>query len=201
MIQALAFYFFAGILLTSSALVISVRNPVHSVLFLIVAFFNAASLFFMIGAEYVAFILIIVYVGALAVLFLFVVMMLDVDFSAFRKEVIRYAPLGLLIGGVLLAEICMLYFSWADRGHIFVASAVEPAAGDNNTEAIGKVLYTDFAFPFQIAGVILLAAMVGVIVLAHRVRPGIKRQNPSEQVSIKREDVIEIKKVTPGTGV
>jgi NADH-quinone oxidoreductase subunit J len=199
MIQVLAFYLFAGVLLASAVMVITVRNPVHSVLFLIMAFFNAAGLFVLMGAEFVAFILVIVYVGAVAVLFLFVVMMLDIDFANLRKGALQYMPAGIAIGAVLLTEFIMLYLSWPAAAGTVVA-APEPQ-GLTNTEAIGRVLYTDFVYPFQISGLILLAAMIGAIVLTHRVRPDVRRQKVGDQLSVRREGAVEIKKVTPGTGV
>jgi NADH-quinone oxidoreductase subunit J len=201
MIEALTFYLFAGVLLTSALLVITVRNPVYSVLFLIVAFFNAAGLFVLIGAEFVAFILVIVYVGAVAVLFLFVVMMLDIDFADLRKGAGKYLALGLLTGAVLLSELFMLFLSWPEDSKILTKAASPMPEGVTNTEALGNILYTDFVYVFQIAGLVLLSAMIGAIVLTHRRRPDVRRQNVSDQTSVRREDVIEIRKVTPGTGV
>ncbi|NCC22554.1 MAG: NADH-quinone oxidoreductase subunit J [Alphaproteobacteria bacterium] len=201
MIQALAFYLFAGILLVSGVLVISARNPVYSVLFLILGFFNAAGLFVLLGAEFVAFILVIVYVGAVAVLFLFVVMMLDIDFSHLRKGALQYVPLGGLLGTVLLAELFLLFGAWQKDdipGEVLTSPVPEGVA---NTEALGAILYTEYVYPFQVAGLILLVAMIGAIVLTHRVRPDVRRQKVGEQIAVRREDVVEIRKVTPGTGV
>jgi NADH-quinone oxidoreductase subunit J len=202
MIEVFAFYLFATVLVLSSLMVITAKNPVHSVLFLILAFFNSAGLFILLGAEFVAMILVIVYVGAVAVLFLFVVMMLDINFQDLRKGAMQYIPIGLLTGGVLLAELFALFGAW-----VFA-----PGAGDNrevpilndditNTDALGRVLYTDYIFVFQVSGLILLVAMIGAIVLTHRVRPGVRKQKISDQVATDVKDVIEIKKVTPETGV
>lgn len=196
MLQALAFYLFAFFTLFSAAMVISARNPVHSVLFLILAFFNGAGLFILLGAEFVAMILVIVYVGAVAVLFLFVVMMLDVSFTGLRQGAMRYVPLGVLLGGILLAELTFLYAVWRP----------EPAApllesDITNTEALGRLLYTEYVYAFQAAGLILLVAMIGAIVLTHRKRPGVRRQNVSDQQARTREESMELHKVTPGTGV
>jgi len=201
MIQAFAFYLFAGVLVLSALMVISARNPVHSVLFLILGFFNAAGLFILLGAEFIAMILVIVYVGAVAVLFLFVVMMLDVSFGALRKGAMEYVPLGVLIGGVLLAELFILYGAWqfapdvaANRGAVITDSVT-------NTEALGAILYTDYIFAFQTAGLILLVSMIGAIVLTLRTRGGVRKQNVGDQFARKPEDAMEVRKVTPGTGV
>ncbi len=202
-IQALAFYLFAGILILSALMVITARNPVHSVLFLILAFFNAAGLFVLLGAEFVAMILVIVYVGAVAVLFLFVVMMLDISFADLRKGAMQFVPIGLAIGGVLLAELFFVYSAWQ-----FAPSVLENAAapvsgfeGLSNARSIGQILYTDYVLPFQIAGLILFVAMVGAIVLTLRTRPGVRKQRVSDQHKMTPEGAMEIQKVTPGTGV
>src|ERR1044072_543043 len=162
MLQALAFYFFSAILIASAVVVIAARNPVHSVLFLILAFFNAAGLFVLLGAEFLAMILIIVYVGAVAVLFLFVVMMLDVDFAELKAGFIKNAPVGLLVGGIVLAELILLFV-----GRGFGLGAAHPAAaaaaGVSNTRALGLVLYTRYVYYFEVAGLILLVAMIGAI--------------------------------------
>jgi NADH-quinone oxidoreductase subunit J len=201
MIASLAFYLFAFVLILSALLVISARNPVHAVLFLILAFFNAAGLFVLLGAEFIAFILAIVYVGAVAVLFLFVVMMLDVSFASLRKGAMQYVPLGLVIGAVLLAEMGMMMAAW-DQTHIVLAGAATKLPADiSNTHALGRVLYTYYALPFQIAGLVLLVAMIGAIVLTLRVRGGVLRQKISEQVGVKRADVVELRKVQSGLGV
>ncbi len=202
MVQALAFYLFAGIILLSSFMVITARNPVHSVLFLILAFFNSAGLFILLGAEFIALLMVIVYVGAVAVLFLFVVMMLDISFADLRKGAMQYVPMGLIIGGVLLAELVFMYGAWSFAPEsVANAASPTPAPADiPNTEALGQVLYTQYVYPFQIAGLILFVAMVGAIVLTHRTRPGVRRQNIAEQHTRKPEDVLSIKKVTPRTG-
>lgn len=197
LIPTITFYAFATILVLSALAVITVRNPVHSVLCLILAFFNAAGLFVMLGAEFVAMILVIVYVGAVAVLFLFVVMMLDIDFAKLRSQVAKYAPLGLLLGLVLLTELALLFKS------VFGVSAFpQHAVGEvENTKALGAVLYTDYVVVFQTAGLILLVAMIGAIVLTLRHRPGVRRQKISEQLSRTKDETIEIQKITPGSGL
>lgn len=201
MIAALAFYLFAFVLILSGLLVISAKNPVHSVLFLILAFFNASGLFVLLGAEFVAFILAIVYVGAVAVLFLFVVMMLDISFADLRKGAMQYVPLGIIIGAVLLVEMGMMMATW-DVTHVVLADAAMKITDNvSNTHALGRVLYTYYALPFQVAGVILLVAMIGAICLTLRVRSGTLRQNISDQVAIKREEVVELRKVQSGQGV
>lgn len=202
MLHALAFYLFAGILVFSALMVISARNPVHSVLFLILAFFNSAGLFVLLGAEFIAMIMVIVYVGAVAVLFLFVVMMLDISFADLRKGAMQYVPLGLIIGGVLLTELFVLYKSWAltDLMKEHLSNPI-PSQAITNTEAIGNLLYTDYIFAFETAGLILLVAMIGAIVLTLRKRKGVRRQNVGDQYARRPEDVLEIKKVTPNTGV
>lgn len=203
MLTALAFYLFASVVLMSAIMVITARNPVHSVLFLILAFFNASGLFVLLGAEFIAMILVIVYVGAVAVLFLFVVMMLDMDFKNLRKGAMQYVPMGIVIGGVLLAELITIFSAWkfapdADQN---LAVPFKEEGGLTNTEALGQVLYTDYVFAFQVSGLILLVAMIGAIVLTLRHRDGVRRQVVSKQQTRKREDVLEVKKVTPRTGV
>lgn len=203
MISALAFYLFAFITLFSAIMVIAARNPVHSVLFLILAFFNSAGLFVLLGAEFIAMILVIVYVGAVAVLFLFVVMMLDINFENLRKGAMKYVPVGLLAGGILLAELIVVFAGWQfSKGAPANMAAPTPDAKEiTNTEALGRILYTDYIYAFQVAGLILLVAMIGAIVLTHRRRPGVRKQLVSEQQARTREESMEIKKVTPGTGV
>lgn len=203
MISALAFYMFSLVTLLSATMVITAKNPVHSVLFLILAFFNSAGLFVLLGAEFIAMILVIVYVGAVAVLFLFVVMMLDISFADLRKGAMQYVPVGLLAGGVLLAELITVFIGWtfSDKSAGNLASPTPDAAEVTNTEALGRILYTDYIFAFQVAGLILLVAMIGAIVLTHRRRPGVRKQNVVEQQNRKREDAMEIQKVTPGTGI
>ncbi len=201
-IEALAFYALAGILTLSGLMVITVKNPVHSVLFLILGFFNAAGLFVLLGAEFIAMILVIVYVGAVAVLFLFVVMMLDINFNDLRKGAMQYVPIGLIIGAVLLTELVLVYKAWQFAPQIAenMASPVANYAGLTNTEALGHILYTDYVYPFQIAGLILFVAMIGAIVLTHRTRPGVRKQSVASQQARKASDVLEIKKVETGAG-
>jgi NADH-quinone oxidoreductase subunit J len=202
MVQALAFYMFAAVLVASAVMVITARNPVHSVLFLILGFFNAAGLFVLLGAEFIAFILVIVYVGAVAVLFLFVVMMLDISFADMRKGAMQYVPLGLLLGAVLLTELVTMYGAWTFAPQA-TAGTLESATpeGIDNTQALGMVLYTDYLFVFQTAGLILLVAMIGAIVLTHRRRPDVRRQNISAQNARKPSEAMEVKKVVTGQGV
>ncbi|MCB1720587.1 MAG: NADH-quinone oxidoreductase subunit J [Rhodospirillales bacterium] len=201
-IQALAFYLFAGILTLSALMVITARNPVHSVLFLILAFFNSAGLFILLGAEFVGMIMVIVYVGAVAVLFLFVVMMLDISFADLRKGAMQYVPMGLLIGAVLLSELVLVYGAWSFVPGVEqnLATPILRFDGATNAESLGQVLYTDYILAFQLAGLILFVAMIGAIVLTLRARPGLRKQSVAAQHQRKREDVLEIHKVTPGTG-
>lgn len=203
MIASLAFYLFAAIVLISAVMVITARNPVHSVLFLILAFFNAAGLFILLGAEFIAMILVIVYVGAVAVLFLFVVMMLDISFADLRKGAMQYVPVGLIVGGVLLAELITMFAGWyfADSAPVNLMSPTPEIAEVTNTEALGRILYTDYLFAFQVSGLILLVAMIGAIILTHRKRPGVRKQNVVVQQNRTREEAMEIQKVTPGSGV
>ena len=202
-LQAISFYAFAAVTVAAGVMVISARNPVHSVLFLILAFFNAAGLFVLMGAEFIAMILVIVYVGAVAVLFLFVVMMLDINFVELRQGFLQYLPIGALVGLVLLAELVLILGSWMvapDPGSR--AAAPAPAMTETtNTHAIGQVLYTDYIYLFQAAGLILLIAMIGAIVLTLRSREGVKRQKISAQVSRTREESVEVRHVEPGSGV
>ncbi|MFN3348530.1 NADH-quinone oxidoreductase subunit J [Pseudorhodoplanes sp.] len=201
MIAALFFYLFAATCVASALMVIASRNPVHSVLFLILAFVNAAGLFLLLGAEFLAMILVVVYVGAVAVLFLFVVMMLDVDFAELREGFLQYLPVGGLIGIVLLVEILLVVGAWAIGGAApRVVSAPIPASV-TNTEAIGLVLYTKYIYFFQAAGLVLLVAMIGAIVLTLRHKEGVKRQNISDQVARTPATAIEIRKVRPGQGL
>lgn len=200
MIQGLTFYLFSGILVLSAIMVISARNPVHSVLFLILAFFNAAGLFVLLGAEFIAMILVIVYVGAVAVLFLFVVMMLDISFADLRKGAMQFAPIGLLIGIALLAELVIAYSAWS-VGAAPQEPVTSAAVQVENTKALGAVLYTRYIYAFQVSGLILLVAMIGAIVLTHRSRPGVRRQNVAGQQARTREEAMEIRKVTPETGI
>jgi NADH-quinone oxidoreductase subunit J len=199
MIAAIAFYLFSFIMIASAVMVVAARNPVHSVLFLILAFFNAAALFVLLGAEFLAMILVVVYVGAVAVLFLFVVMMLDIDFAALRQGFLQYLPLGGLIGVILLAELSMVLGAWVFGGSLRTATHTLPM-GVSNTEALGHILYTDYIFYFQTAGLILLVAMIGAIVLTLRSRPGVRRQSVARQVARRPADAIEMVDIKPGQG-
>lgn len=194
------FYALAAVLLFSGLMVITARNPVHSVLFLILAFFNAAGLFLLMGAEFLAAILVIVYVGAVAVLFLFVVMMLDIDFAALRRGAARHLPIGLIVAGMLATEIIMLAMSW-QVGTGASEHTASVAHYGNNTAELGNVLYTQYLLPFQVAGLVLLVAMIGAIVLTHRERPGVRRQQVAAQNSRKPSDVIKINPVESGKGI
>jgi len=203
-LQAIMFYLFAAVAIASGVMVVSARNPVHSVLFLILAFFNAAGLFVLMGAEFLAMILVVVYVGAVAVLFLFVVMMLDIDFVRLRSGAIRYLPIGALIGIVLLAELVLVFGSWAIAPSIAGLKAAPIAAGAasvTNTRALGGLLYTRYIFAFQTAGLILLVAMIGAIVLTLRQRTGVRRQSIAAQLARTRAESIEIVKVPLGSPV
>ena len=180
MITILAFYLFATLMVTSALLVIFARNPVHSVLWLIVAFFNAAGLMLLLGAEFIAMLLVIVYVGAVAVLFLFIVMMLDVDFAALRSGFSRNLPFGLLLALVLLAEMIIAVAAW--KAGPVTAGVTPPVVNQPNIVALGELLYSRFLMPFEIAGLILLVAMIGAIVLTHRSRPGVRGQNIRRQI-------------------
>lgn len=198
-VQALAFYVFAAVATAAGVMVISARNPVHSVLFLILAFFNAAGLFVLLGAEFLAMLLVVVYVGAVAVLFLFVVMMLDINFAELREGFLQYLPIGALVGIVLLAELALVGGSW-------VLSEGAPGGSPlpvldektTNTHALGHVLYTDYIYLFQAAGLVLLVAMIGAIVLTHRKRTGVHKQRIATQIDRRREDTIEVVKVPAG---
>ncbi len=201
MIQAIVFYLFAGIMVASGAMVVSARNPVHSVLFLILAFFNAAGLFVLIGAEFVAMILIVVYVGAVLVLFLFVVMMLDVDFAELRQGFLQYLPVGVLVGVVFLAELLLVVGAWVIGPGMPQAISSPIPATITNTEALGRVLYTQYVYYFQAAGLVLLVAMIGAIVLTLRHRPSVKRQNISDQVARTKETAMEVRQVKSGQGL
>ena len=202
-LAALFFYLFAGVCVASAFMVIAAKNPVHSVLFLILAFVNAAGLFVMLGAEFLAMILIVVYVGAVAVLFLFVVMMLDVDFAELRQGFLSYLPVGALVGVVVLIELLLVVGTWVIGPGIpkAITSPIPPIETVTNTEALGRVLYTTYVYYFQAAGLVLLVAMVGAIVLTLRHRVPVKRQNPSVQVARTRATAIDIVKVTPGQGL
>lgn len=201
MIANILFYVFSAVLLTSAVLVVSARNPVHAVLFLVLCFFNAAGLFILLGAEFIAFILAIVYVGAVAVLFLFVVMMLDINFREMRKGFKRYLPVGATVGIIIVAQLVLVMSAWIiDPQGLSPRTELTP---DNieNTRAIGQLLYTKYFYPFQVSGLILLVAMIGAIVLTLRDRKDARRQRVSQQMNRKISDVIEIKKVQSGESV
>ena len=200
-VQALSFYLFAAVAVASGIMVIGARNPVHSVLFLILAFFNSAGLFVLMGAEFLAMILVVVYVGAVAVLFLFVVMMLDINFVALREGFLRYLPIGAPIGLILLIELVLVFGAWAVAPSAQQLAAVPMRPDITNTEALGRVLYTDYLYLFQTAGLILLVAMIGAIVLTLRQREGVRRQKIAAQVSRRRADTIEVKDVPTGSGI
>jgi len=199
---AFAFYLFAGLLLTSGLMVITAKNPVHSVLWLILAFFNAAGLFILLGAEFLAMLLVIVYVGAVAVLFLFVVMMLDIDFKALQRGALKNLPLGLAVSGVILAEVLLVASGWtAGQGVIVHEALAGPPPGMTNTQWIGSQLYTRYFFVFSMSGLILLAAMIGAIVLTHRRRVGNKRQDIGLQVARTPAGTLGVGKTPVGQGV
>ncbi len=202
MIASIAFYLMATVTVVAALLVVTARNPVHSVLWLILAFFSAAGLFVLMGAEFLAMLLVVVYVGAVAVLFLFVVMMLDVDFVRLREGYARYLPLAAIVAGVLLAEMIMITLAVVQGG--VAADAAGPAvatADQTNIEAIGRVLYTDYVYFFQAAGIVLLVAMIGAITLTLRHKPGIKRQKVDKQVGREAGKAMEIKSIPTGQGI
>ena len=201
MLQAIAFSAFSLIMILAALAVVTARNPVHSVLFLILTFFNAAALFVLLGAEFLAMILVVVYVGAVAVLFLFVVMMLDIDFAELKRGSLQFLPLGGGVGLLLAGELVLLMsFSWqlgpVARGHL--AAAVPTNV--SNTAAIGRILYTDYIYYFQIAGLVLLVAMIGAIVLTLRHRPGVRRQKISRQTARTPAMAVEMVDIKPGEG-
>lgn len=202
-VATLFFYLFSAVMLASAVMVISSRNPVHSVLFLILAFFNAAGLFILLGAEFLAMILVVVYVGAVAVLFLFVVMMLDIDFAELRQGMLNYLPVGATIGLILMVELVLVVAGWSIAPDLLktVTSPAPPIADMTNTEALGRILYTKYIYYFQAAGLILLVSMIGAIVLTLRHKPNVKRQNISDQVARGPATAIEIRDVKPGQGI
>jgi len=203
MIQAFAFYMFAATAIASAMMVISVRNPVHSVLFLILAFFNSAGLFVLLGAEFLAMILIVVYVGAVAVLFMFVVMMLDINFVELRQGFLQYLPIGGLVGLILLAELLMVLGGWvfADGVSHSIALPIPTPDTVTNTHALGNILYTNYLYLFEAAGMVLLVAMIGAIVLTHRQRPGVRKQVIVDQLERRAEETIEMRTIEPGKGI
>jgi len=202
-LTALAFYVFATVVVAAGLLVVLARNPVHSVLWLILAFFSSAGMMVLLGAEFVAMLLVIVYVGAVMVLFLFVVMMLDVDFTELKSGLAEYLPVGALIGLVLLVELGLVFGHWAlaDAAPEARAAAMPVPDGIGNTSAIGLILYDQYILAFQGAGLILLVAMIGAIVLTLRHREGVKRQDVLAQIYRTREESVELKDVKPGQGI
>jgi NADH-quinone oxidoreductase subunit J len=200
-LASIAFYVLAVIAVLSAFAVISARNPVHSVLFLILTFVTSAGLFVLLGAELLAMLLVVVYVGAVAVLFLFVVMMLDVDFAELRKGFLSYLPIGLIIAAALLAELALVASAAMSAQGAPIALTPAPASEVTNAEAIGQVLYTDYLLVFQMAGLVLFVAMIGAIVLTLRHRPGVKKQDIAAQVGRKRSEGVELKDVRPGQGL
>jgi len=202
-VQSLSFYLFATLLLASGVMVISARNPVHSVLFLILAFFQAAGLCVLMGAEFLAMILVIVYVGAVAVLFLFVVMMLDINLKELRAGFLQYLPIGGLVGLVLLLELVMVLGpSLISHTALETAAAAKAAAPEvTNTEALGRLVYTHYVYLFQASGIVLLIAMIGAIVLTLRQREGVRKQNISAQLARRRQETVAVRKVPTGGGI
>ena len=201
MVQLLVFYLFSAVAIAAGVMVISARNPVHSVLFLILAFFNAAGLFVLIGAEFLAMVLVVVYVGAVAVLFLFVVMMLDINFIRLREGFLQYLPVGGLIGLILLVELIAVGASWtlAPGAAVVGEHPVPPVT--TNTEALGDLFYTEYFYLFQTVGLILLLAIIGAITLTLRHKPEVRRQNIGRQVNRTREESVELRKVQTGSGI
>ena len=198
---AIAFYLMAAVTCGAGFLVITARNPVHSVLFLILSFFSAAGLFVLLGAEFLAMLLIVVYVGAVAVLFLFVVMMLDVDFSKLRQGFTNYLALGMVVAGVILAELIFVSIAVASGGAAAHGTLVAAPKDQPNIEAIGHVLYTTYLYLFEAAGFVLLVAMIGAIVLTHRTRPNVKRQDIFKQVTRARRDAVAVVPAKTGEGI
>jgi NADH-quinone oxidoreductase subunit J len=202
-LPSIFFYLFAGTCAGAAFMVIASKNPVHSVLFLILAFVNAAGLFVLLGAEFLAMILIIVYVGAVLVLFLFVVMMLDVDFSELRQGFLQYLPVGAFVGIVLLIELILVVATWTIAANVqqAIATPIPPLATVPNTGALGHVLYTRYVYFFQAAGIVLLVAMIGAIVLTLHHKPSVKRQNIADQIARSKKTAIEVVKVRSGQGL
>ncbi len=202
-IATLMFYIFSLITVFSAGMVVSSKNPVHSVLFLILAFFNVAGLFVLLGAEYIAMTLVIVYVGAVAILFLFVVMMLNINSSEMREGFLRYLPLGGAVAATIFAEMVVVFYRalGSENAVAPIRNVIELSADVNNTRAIGRILYTEYAYPFQMAGIILLIAMIGAIVLTKRQRVGVRKQNISKQLARTKETGVEIVSVKSGEGI
>ncbi|MEO5354506.1 MAG: NADH-quinone oxidoreductase subunit J [Magnetococcus sp. XQGC-1] len=194
MVADFVFYFFSTITVFSAIGVIASRNQVHSVLFLVLTFFSTAGLFVLLGAEFLAAILVMVYMGAVAILFLFVVMMLDVDMSSLRRESVKYLPVGIMVGLVVLVELAVIL------SHVHVGHHAQAVAQVSNTLAVGKVLYTKYLLPFEIASLVLLVALIGAVALTHRTRKRVKRQDILKQIARTREEAVELKKVASGEG-
>jgi NADH-quinone oxidoreductase subunit J len=201
LLSAIAFYVLAAVTVLSAFCVITAKNPVHSVLFLILAFFSSAGLFVLLGAEFLAMLLVVVYVGAVAVLFLFVVMMLDVDFSKLREGYVQYLPFGLIVAAVLLVEMIVVSSAVAERGAAAGKTAMARGVDITNAQTIGRVLYTDYVYYFQAAGIVLLIAMIGAIVLTLRHKPHVRRQDIGRQVNRRRRDAVAVVKVKSGEGI
>ncbi|WP_414437861.1 NADH-quinone oxidoreductase subunit J [Candidatus Bealeia paramacronuclearis] len=202
-LSALSFYMFSGLMLGSALMTISSKNTVHSVLWLILAFFNAAGLFVLLQAEFLAMLLVIVYVGAVAVLFLFVVMMLNVNVVNVKESMLKYKTLGVVIGSILVAELILVSLGWTISPEAVDLTSAPQALfhGKTNTEALANLLYTHYAFPFQISGLILLVAMIGAIVLTLRHREGVRRQKIYDQVSRRPQDTLQVLDVPFHKGV
>ena len=200
LLTAIAFYVFSAVMIASAVMVIAARNPVHSVLFLILAFFNAAALFVLLGAEFLAMILVIIYVGAVAVLFMFVVMMLDVDFAELKRGSLQYFPISIVVGGILLADLVFAGLAWRFAPAAPQALASANPSGLTNTEALGQIIYTDYAYYFQLAGLILLVAMIGAIVLTLRHRAGVRRQSIRIQNAREPAETLALVDIKPGQG-
>ena len=200
LLTAIAFYVFSAVMIASAVMVIAARNPVHSVLFLILAFFNAAALFVLLGAEFLAMILVIIYVGAVAVLFMFVVMMLDVDFAELKRGTLQYFPISIVVGGILLAELVFAGLAWRFAPAAPQALASANPSGLTNTEALGRIIYTDYAYYFQLAGLILLVAMIGAIVLTLRHGAGVRRQSIRIQNAREPAETLALVDIKPGQG-
>lgn len=201
MLPDLMFYVFSTIMLGAALGVVFTRNPIFSVLFLILTFFNCAGLFLLLGAEFLGLLLILVYVGAVAVMFLFVLMTIEIDFKVLHQGTANYLPIGLLVAGILVLELFLAAKSGLFSGQSAAIAAMPLPEGTQNITAIGQVLFTDYLAPFQLAGLILLVAMLGAIVLTHRQRPGVRRQNITQQILRTPEEAMEVKKVKPGQGL
>jgi len=201
MLSALFFYLFAVMCVGAGFMVVATRSPVHAVLFLILAFFNAAGLFVLLGAEFIAMILVVVYVGAVMVLFLFVVMMLDVDFAQLRAGFLKYLPVGAVVGLLLLVELIFVVGAWVTAPDLVRDAPTPPVAEMSNTQALGEVLYTDYVYLFEAAGLILLVAMIGAIVLTLHHKRDVRRQSVAAQISRTRETAIEVVQVETGRGL